>query len=171
MMDADFDDARLVRIVRIVARRKVRPGVDVEDLIQQGYLGLLTAPERFDPEACRWSTWVWQKAAKGMETYLETRQHALHFTQLEGDSPAREGPEPSPWLVDMLAVLTDEEAETVTLTCGMDGSPPRTCYAVAAMLTRGPSCPDSPQLRGAANTTRSRYLRGLAKLRCAIGSR
>jgi RNA polymerase sigma factor (sigma-70 family) len=73
-------------LVHVIARRfRRRPGVELEDLIQEGCLGLLRARVTFQPErATRFSTY----AGYWVEAYI--RRHALNRREWAPSSaPAR----------------------------------------------------------------------------------
>ncbi|MCK4414039.1 MAG: sigma-70 family RNA polymerase sigma factor [Candidatus Eisenbacteria sp.] len=72
-----------LRLVVSLARRFTGRGVDLEDLIEDGNLGLITAVERFDPErGFRFSTyaawWIRQAIATGVAEQSRTLRIPLH---------------------------------------------------------------------------------------------
>jgi RNA polymerase primary sigma factor len=72
-----------LRLVVSIARRFTGRGVDLEDLIEDGNLGLITAVERFDPErGFRFSTyaawWIRQAIATGVAEQSRTLRIPLH---------------------------------------------------------------------------------------------
>lgn len=72
-----------LRLVVSMARRFAGRGVELEDLIEDGNLGLITAVERFDPEkGFRFSTyaawWIRQSIAKGIAEQSRTLKIPLH---------------------------------------------------------------------------------------------
>jgi RNA polymerase primary sigma factor len=74
---------RNLRLVVSMARRFAGRGVDLEDLIEDGNLGLITAVERFDPEkGFRFSTyaawWIRQSISKGIAEQSRTLKIPLH---------------------------------------------------------------------------------------------
>jgi RNA polymerase primary sigma factor len=72
-----------LRLVMSIARRFIGRGVDLEDLIEEGNLGLITAVERFDPErGFRFSTyaawWIRQAIATAVAEQSRTLKIPLH---------------------------------------------------------------------------------------------
>lgn len=72
-----------LRLVMSIARRFTGRGVDLEDLIEEGNLGLITAVERFDPErGFRFSTyaawWIRQAIATAVAEQSRTLKIPLH---------------------------------------------------------------------------------------------
>lgn len=72
-----------LRLVVSMARRYGGKGLDLEDLIEEGNLGLITAVQRFDPErGFRFSTyaawWIRLAIAKGLAEQSRTLKVPLH---------------------------------------------------------------------------------------------
>jgi RNA polymerase primary sigma factor len=72
-----------LRLVMSIARRFTGRGVDLEDLIEEGNLGLITAVERFDPDrGFRFSTyaawWIRQAIATAVAEQSRTLKIPLH---------------------------------------------------------------------------------------------
>lgn len=125
--------ARLVesnlRLVISIARRYVRPGVPLEDLVQEGAIGLIKAIDHFDlSRGLRFSTyavhWVRQcvgRAADAQTNLIRLPNHAIDslrkIERTRNELRVREGREP-----------TEEEIAT---TLGMPVSKVKrlTCYA------------------------------------------
>ncbi len=62
-----------LKIVVTIANKNVGRGIDVDDLIQQGNLGLFEAAQRFDPEAgVRFSTFAGTRVLKMMNQLIDT---------------------------------------------------------------------------------------------------
>jgi len=62
-----------LKIVVTIANKNVGRGIDVDDLIQQGNLGLYEAAQRFDPEAdVRFSTFAGTRVLKMMNQLIDT---------------------------------------------------------------------------------------------------
>ena len=96
-----------LRLVVSVAKKFRGAGMEFEDLIQEGNLGLLRAVEKFDPdERCKFSTyatwWIKQAVGRGIAdkgrlvripVYL--REELLKATRFRGSAKQRLGREPS----------------------------------------------------------------------------
>jgi len=51
---------RVENLVKKMANDMKRPGVEFEDLFQEGMIGALDAVKGFDPTKAKWSTWAWR---------------------------------------------------------------------------------------------------------------
>lgn len=62
-----------LKIVVTIANKNVGRGIDVDDLIQQGNIGLIEAAKRFDPEVgVRFSTYAGTRILKMMNQLIDT---------------------------------------------------------------------------------------------------
>jgi RNA polymerase primary sigma factor len=62
-----------LKIVVTIANKNVGRGIDVDDLIQQGNIGLYEAAQRFDPEAgVRFATFAGTRILKNMNQLIDT---------------------------------------------------------------------------------------------------
>lgn len=67
------------RLVYSVARKFLSSGEPLEDLIQEGFIGLLRAIELFDPSyGARFSTYATHKIAGAIKHYLRDRTRMIH---------------------------------------------------------------------------------------------
>jgi len=65
--------AHNLKIVITIANKNVGRGIDVDDLIQQGNIGLIEAVDRFDPEAgVRLATYAGSRVLKMMNQLIDT---------------------------------------------------------------------------------------------------
>jgi RNA polymerase sigma factor (sigma-70 family) len=126
----DVTSPQVQRIVRHLARKWARPGLDADDLASEAILHLLTAKPR--PRRIKEATWVWQQAKQRISDTARYRQYRRH-EDLPDDLTAPDPPEWSGWLYALLETLKPREAETVILACGLDGAEPRSCDQVAHM--------------------------------------
>ena len=85
-----------LRLVVFAARRFVSGPVPLEDLIEEGNLGLIEAAERYDPAyGTRFSTYAFWKIRQKMLAYLETERKIRYISpcgdDAEGEEACREG--------------------------------------------------------------------------------
>jgi len=67
------------RLVYSVARKYLNSGEPLEDLIQEGFIGLLRAIDLFDPSyGARFSTYATHKIAGAIKHYLRDRTRMIH---------------------------------------------------------------------------------------------
>ena len=74
-----------VRLVISIAKRYMHQGMDFEDIIQEGNIGLLVATKKFDPSAgCRFSTyatwWIRQSITRALSNKSRTIRLPVHVT-------------------------------------------------------------------------------------------
>jgi DNA-directed RNA polymerase specialized sigma24 family protein len=148
-------DRRTDRIVNALARRYERPGLEADDLRQEAYLHLLTAKPR--PAHVAPGTWAWQQVRDRLRAVCMLRCHRRH-EPLPAGIYASDQAEWTDWLHDALSTLSDPEAESVILACGLDGGPTRPLSDVAWMMSHNKG-----------NTYR-RYERAIGKLRAMLKS-
>jgi RNA polymerase sigma factor (sigma-70 family) len=148
--------ARLVeenlRLVAWLANRYRNRGLPVEDLIQEGAIGLHRAAEKYDPDrGFRFSTyatwWIRQAIARAL---MEAADHTLSLDapldedgNTIGDAVADNAPRPDEALengtlktevLQALACLPEKERGVLTLRYGLGRSHPLTSIEVAQQL-------------------------------------
>jgi RNA polymerase sigma factor (sigma-70 family) len=75
-------------LIASIARNYLRPGLDIEDMIQEGFLGLLEARERFVPtKGTKFSTYATWWVRKYVLLYIDseikaTKSMPLYITEL-----------------------------------------------------------------------------------------
>lgn len=154
----------LRRKVEGMARKAANgsPGIERDDLIQEAYLHLIRQG-KFDAPPREIAVQI-AGAMMGLickERYSRTRTDRIRlvFVDVPDSLASEHAPEPTAGLVDLFAVLTDGQAEAITLACGLDGTVFRSPGEVA-------------HITGAdSENTRKQIKVGLAKLRAAIEQR
>lgn len=121
-----------LRLVALRARHLGLSGEELDDAVQSGTLGLISAVDRFDPDrGCRLATyaWPWITAAIGADA-RPPRPVPLDVT----DDPGM--PVPADDLAPALAQLPPRLAAVIRLRYGLDrpGDPPRARPEVARRL-------------------------------------
>ena len=111
-----------VRLVDFVAKQYVGRGVDYEDLVQSGNIGLITAAEKFDPDkGFKFSTcatwWIRKEILRTVHENGQTihlpehvKIHVDKVLKAKTEFEKRNGEEPS---VEVLAKILGETAENV----------------------------------------------------------
>ena len=150
---------RLIRAVKRLASQRTSYGLDFDDLVGEGNLAVVEAMQTYRPGASPWHWYATRAARRGMWNAIRRESRRPVLDVFEADPAAGQSPEPRGWLVGLLSCLTDLEAESLVLTCGLDGGEARTMDQVAHMTGRNRI------------TTRRRYLSALAKLRSAVAER
>jgi RNA polymerase primary sigma factor len=114
-----------LRLVVSVARHYVGQGLQLEDLVQEGMLGLIRAAEKFDHrKGFRFSTyatiWIRQALQRGLDNTGRTirlpanvAQRARRVARVERELTAEHGEEPTIEAVALGADLTVEEVELI----------------------------------------------------------
>ena len=82
-----------LRLVVAQARRYQGHGLSMEDLVQEGMLGLIRAVEKFDwRRGFKFSTygtlWIRQAIQRGLQNHGRTNPHPVHVAQQQGQSSA-----------------------------------------------------------------------------------
>ena len=64
LIDNHFDD--IDALVRTVAAKFAKRGVEYEDLVQEGWVRIIEKEDSFDPTRSKFTTWVWALARNRM---------------------------------------------------------------------------------------------------------
>jgi RNA polymerase sigma factor (sigma-70 family) len=138
------------KLVHAVLRRQWRAEATIDDLLQEGRIGLWQAILHFDPDRGHaFSTYAWYAIQHKMRRAVrrECRHKELVEARAERESlwPRPELPNPmyvaeeSLWwervcatLAEMVAQLPEPLEEVVVVYYGLDGGPPRTLDALGA---------------------------------------
>lgn len=104
--------ASCARLVHSIARRHVRPGIELDDLVQAGWLGAMRAAERFDSRIGGASLF-WLYAYRGIRWSIieEVSAHLRKSTSLVSMDGDGNSPDLHQILSDDLAV--DAEAQVI----------------------------------------------------------
>ncbi len=134
-------DAFIIRnipLVKSIARSIKRPqGMDIEDLVQEGCIGLIHAVDRFDPTlGYAFSTyahpWIYRAILSAIDDHARAQGEPLDREPVASDDPATD----AAILVDAGAIiaklpqLPEREHVAVVLRYGLDGGEPVTLDAL-----------------------------------------
>jgi RNA polymerase sporulation-specific sigma factor len=133
------------------SKSRRRPGVEAEDLAQEGYFGLMEAVKKFDPHRdVRFATVAYWWIRQRVSAYLKGRGAPLPQGEVPDEPLAVEGDDdtagakavPNEALVaavgEELAWLSPTERRAIRLRFGLDGGAERTTEEVAEALGVGP---------------------------------
>jgi DNA-directed RNA polymerase specialized sigma24 family protein len=150
----DFGDPKLHRMLARLARSFDHLHI-ADDLKSVGMMAVMRSAPEYDPARSPWLFFAWKHAKWAMSDHVKYERRRRRLALPRG-AFAREGDEPDDGLVRLMGLLTDNEAQVLTLACGMDGADERTLSDVAWMM-------------GKHTTSVCRWYRnGLAKLRDCI---
>jgi RNA polymerase sigma factor (sigma-70 family) len=135
----------LIRWVAGRYRNRLPPGLEWDDLLQEGRLALLRARKHFDPaRGSRFSTYATGVLLRELSRAIQRWQHDPCTNAFPLDAPPDEGvPDPSPFAPDFasgvidavglrqaVAALPEPERTVAILRYGFDGGPPLSYRAI-----------------------------------------
>lgn len=91
---------------------QTHPQESLDELVSEGFFALTSMIPRYNPKKAGLSTWLYQSVWSRMKNFCIDAKKNRHIYYEDGD-PIFDGPDPTPWIMDVLQDLSDDAGEIV----------------------------------------------------------